>query len=713
LLLTFFAYLPALDGSRLWDDAAHITTPELQSVHGLYRIWFELGATQQYYPLLHTAFWLEHKLWGDSVLGYHLVNLLWHLIAVGLVYRILERLKIPGALLAAAIFAVHPVMVESVAWITEQKNTLSAVFYLSAMLVYLKFDESREHSAYLLALVLFILGVLTKTVTATLPAALLVIFWWQRGTLSLKRDVAPLVPFFALGAAAGVLTAWIERTQIGAEGAAFELTFLQRSLLAGRVVWFYLAKLLWPLNLSFIYPRWHIAPAIWWQWLFPIATLTTFILLCVIRKKWRGPLAAWLFFCGTLFPVLGFLNVFPFIFSFVADHFQYLASLGIIVLASAAIAVGLNRLPQTAKCVGEFGCMLLVALLAALTARQSSMYADSIAVYNATLTRNPDCWMAHNNLGADLYEKGDNSDAIEHYRAALRIRPDYFEAHKNLGIALMKQEAYDEASVHFAAARQLRPREFDVLTNLGNTLLKTGRASEAIAAFRAAVRVQPHSWSAYNNLGLALLGAHTYDEAITCFEHALQLNPEELLIYNDLADAQAHTNDQAKAVATLQHGLELANARGDKALIGNFRIRLKVIQNPNDPDVQKNFGFQLARAGHYSEAVAKLQAALALKPDDVTVLNILGIASMRLGRAPQGVEYFSRAVRLKPNDVNFHANLAKALAAAHRREDAIATAQEAIKLARNAGQVALAGEIEEWLKNYRAELPSNQTDAVK
>ena len=203
----------------------------------------KLGATQQYYPLLHSAFWLEHKLWGDSVLGYHLVNVLWHMISVTLLYFVLKRLKVPGALLAAAIFAVHPVMVESVAWISEQKNTLSAVFYLSAMLVYLEFDESRRRSRYFIALGLFVLGLLTKTVTATLPAALLVIFWWQRGTLSWKRDVLPLVPFFVLGAAAGVLTAWVERKLIGAEGAAFEISLLDRGLLAGRVIWFYLGKL--------------------------------------------------------------------------------------------------------------------------------------------------------------------------------------------------------------------------------------------------------------------------------------------------------------------------------------------------------------------------------------------------------------------------------------------------------------------------------------
>jgi hypothetical protein len=351
------AYQPSINGGLLWDDDAHITRPELQSLGGLYRIWFELGATQQYYPLLHSAFWLEHKLWGDAVVGYHLANILEHSLAVVLVYLILQRLEVPGALLAAGIFGLHPVMVESVAWISEQKNTLSAVFYLSAMLAYLKRGSGKavgggapsefgRDKYYWLSLFLFVLGLLTKTVTATLPAALLVIFWWQRGTLSWRRDVLPLVPFFALGAVAGIATAWVERRLIGAEGVEFDLSLIDRGLLAGRVILFYLSKLFWPGNLMFIYPHWSIDADQWWLWVFPIATLTVTAVLWAVRKRWRGPLAGWMFFCGTLFPVLGFLNVYPFRYSYVADHFQYLASLGIIVPVAAALTLTCERLTR-------------------------------------------------------------------------------------------------------------------------------------------------------------------------------------------------------------------------------------------------------------------------------------------------------------------------------------------------------------------------------
>ncbi len=328
----------------VWNDSDYVTRPELRSLHGLGRIWFDLGATEQYYPLLHSLFWIQSQLWGKRPLGHHLVNVLLHLTAVGLLYLILRKLKIPGALLAAGIFALHPVMVESVAWITEQKNTLSTVFYLGALLVYLDFDQTRRSSDYAISLVLFILAMASKTVTATLPAALLVIFWWQRGRLSWRRDVRPLAPWFALGISAGLFTAWVEFTYIGAEGAEFSLSGVQRLLIASRVPWFYAAKLLWPANLIFMYPRWDIDATAWWQWMFPLATVALLSALWHLRRRWRGPLAACLLFVGTLFPVLGFLNVYWFVFAFAADHLQYLASISLIVPAAAGVALAIGRL---------------------------------------------------------------------------------------------------------------------------------------------------------------------------------------------------------------------------------------------------------------------------------------------------------------------------------------------------------------------------------
>ena len=394
-LLVLLAYFPALKGGFIWDDDRHVTKPELQSLEGLRRIWFEPGATQQYYPVLHSAFWIEHRIWGEAPLGYHLVNVFLHATSACLFVVVLQRLwgragprgppterdsaemasaperragvrprRVPegrrrrtfapaepsgpalprlAAWFAGLIFALHPVGVESVAWISEQKNTLSTVFYLLAALAYFRFYESREcvrqnpggggkpAATYCLATFLFILALLSKSVTATLPAGLLVVIWWKRGRLEWRRDLVPVLPWLLVGLSAGLFTAWVERRYIiGAEGTAFNLSFVERCLLAGRVTWFYLAKLFWPENLIFIYPRWQVSSAEVWQYLFPIGIVAVLALLWRWRRQFRGPLAGFLFFVGSLVPALGFVNVYPFVYSYVADHFQYLASLGII-----------------------------------------------------------------------------------------------------------------------------------------------------------------------------------------------------------------------------------------------------------------------------------------------------------------------------------------------------------------------------------------------
>ncbi len=484
-------YSPAIHGTFLWDDDWHVTRPELRSLHGLWRIWFEVGATQQYYPLLHTAFWFEHKLWGDSVVEYHLLNILLHAGVACQLLVILTRLKVPGASLAAAIFAVHPVHVESVAWITEQKNTLSALLYLGAALVYLRFDEQRRKPLYFTALGLFCLGLLTKTVIATLPAALLVVFWWQRRRLSSHRDVLPLIPWLALGAVAGLLTAWVERTLDGAQGTPFEFSLVQRCLLAGRVIWFYLGKLFWPVDFLFIYPRAEVNASEGWPYLLPMAVIALAVALWLMRARWRGPLAGFLFFVGSLFPVLGFFNVYSFLFSFVADHFQYLASMGIIVVVSSALVAAADRSPP-ATCRAIQGlCVVLLAVLATLTWRQSRVYRDPITLYQTTLDKNPGCWMCSNNIGIVLADSGRTEAAIPYYEQALSLKPDLSQAHNNLGNALMRIGQMPEAIEHYQQALTLKPKFVQAHFNLGLVLSKVGRVAEARTEFETALRLKP------------------------------------------------------------------------------------------------------------------------------------------------------------------------------------------------------------------------------
>jgi tetratricopeptide (TPR) repeat protein len=574
---TFLAYLPALDGGLLWDDAAHVTRPDLRSLHGLWRIWSDLGATQQYYPLLHSAFWMEYKLWGDATLGYHLANLLLHAAAAILVMLIMRRLGLPGAWLAALIFTLHPVCVESVAWISEQKNTLSIVFYLGAALLYLNFDRTRRGWQYFLALALFVMALLTKTVTDTLPAALLVVFWWQRGRLGWKRDVVPLLPWFALGAAAGLFTAWVERRFVFAEGPDFALTLVERFLLAGRALWFYLGKLVWPADLMFFYPRWHVDSAQWWQYLFPLAALAALIGLCLLAPKRRGPLAGALIFAGTLFPALGFFNVYPFIYSYVADHFQYAASLGIIVPVAAGLASAVTA--RTRGWAIAAACLALAGL-GVLTWQQCGMYGDMETLFQETIDRNPTSWVAHYNLGVLIAgTPGRMEEAIQHYRDAARLKPNYVGAHYNLAHELAKTpERVPEALEEFRTVLRIDPANADAHNGLGLVLAEIpGRLPEAIEEYQAALRIDPALAEAHNNLGVALVNTPgRVAEAIPHFQAALRVKPDVAEIHNNLGGA-----------------LSLTPGRLQEA-IQEYETALRI--QPDYPDARYNLEVALSKA---------------------------------------------------------------------------------------------------------------------
>ncbi|MGA9898567.1 MAG: tetratricopeptide repeat protein [Terriglobales bacterium] len=604
------AYWPALHGGLVWDDTAHVTAPSMQSLHGLWRIWFDLGATQQYYPLLYSAFWIEHRLWGDAVLGYHLANVALHALAACLVVLIVRRLALPGAWLAGLIFALHPVCVEAVAWISEQKSTLSAVFYLAAGLTYLHFDQSRRRSRYLWALGLFVLALLSKTVTAILPAALLVVFWWQRGRLDWRRDVHPLLPWFVLGAGAGLFTAWVEKTRVGAEGAGFSLSLAQRLLLPGRMIFFYAGKLLWPSNLIFTYPRWQPDVTVWWQYLYPLGVVILVVVLWSLPR--RGPLAGFLIFSGTLFPVLGFLNVYPFRYSFVADHFQYLASLGIIVPVACGLVLGISRI-SPGKTANTAVLLMVPAVLAILTWRESGMYSDSQTLYRTTLARNPNSWMAHDNLGIILAQvPGRLPGAIAEFQAAVRLNPANSHGHVNLGNALEQVPGrLPQAIAEYQAALRIEPDYAEAHSNLGFALAQIpGQLPQAIAEYRAALRIRPSLADTHDYLGVAL--AQTPSQlpaAIAEYQAALRFNPKYAEAHYNLGSALAQMGRLPEAIAEFQAALRIQSG---------------------DAEAHNNLGVVLAQTGRLPEAIAEFQAALRIQPDYAEAQNNLRSALSKM-----------------------------------------------------------------------------------
>ena len=657
VLLVFLAYLPALRNGFIWDDDSYVTeNPTLRDPGGLQRIWFEVGAVPQYYPMVHTTFWLEYHLWGLNPVGYHLINVLLHATAAILLWQVLRRLQIRGAWLAAVIFALHPVEVESVSWITERKNVLSAVFYFAAALAYLRFvtlaePAGRSHHRwrwYVVALVLFLAALLSKTVTCSLPAALLLVCWWKRGRVQ-WGDVLPLLPFFVFGVGLGLLTAGMEKYHVGAQGAEWSLTFAARCLIAGRALWFYAGKLVWPAHLTFIYPRWEIEPAVWWQWLFPVAAIGVVAGLWLARRRTgRGPLVAVLFFAGTLGPALGFVNVYPMRYSFVADHFQYLAGVGLITL----FAAGLERIPRVFPAA-------LVVLLGALTWQQTGIYRDLEILWRDTLAKNPDCWLAHNNLGVYLYHEGHIEDAIAHYHKALQIDPNHFDTLYNLGAALAVQGRLDEAIENYRKALQINPDYSSALNNLGIALATKGQLDEAIKNYRKAIQIDPNFCEALDNLGVALATKGQFDAAIQTYRQAIRINP-------------------------------------------------------NLPDTFYNFGLTLNQLGRTREAVVQYREALRLNPNMAGALNNLAwiLATSSDGQLRNGTEAVQLAERAC--ELTHHAQpwfirtLAAAYAEAGRFPEAVTAAEKAEQLATAAGQAAVVAKNRRLLELYRAGKPYHE-----
>ena len=617
VLLTLLAYIPAMRGGYIWDDNAHITdNAALRSSDGLAKIWFDPKVLPQYYPLVHTTFWVEYHVWQLHPFGYHLVNVLLHAFNAILLLLVLRYLRVPGAWLAAAFFALHPVHVESVAWITERKNVLSGFFYLSSALAYFRFanvtgdlaDTSlssdidpltstkggRSWGLYAFSLFLFVCALLSKTVTCSLPAAILLVLWWKRARIC-WRDILNLIPYFVVGALFGLTTVWLEKYQVGAYGEEWALSFLDRCLVAGRALWFYAGKLLWPHNLTFIYPRWLIDAGVWWQYLFPAAALAVISIVWVIRRRMgKGPFVAVAFFAGTLVPALGFFDVYPMRFSFVADHFQYLASIGLIALAAASMTAFFERLGPRQSTIGFVVCMAVVFAFGVLVWKQSTIYGDAETVYRDTISKNPHAWMAHYNLGVLLVNSGRSDEVMAHFSEALRLQPDDADAHYNLGVALEKQGRLEEAMAHFSEAVRLRPDYADAHYSMAVILARQSKFDEAISHYSQALRVNPNYAEAHNNLGVALFSLGKLDKAIEHYRTALKLDPNFGKAHNNLGNALIQKGKLDEAIAHYSRALE--------------------IRAPY-PEAHNNLGVALAQQGKIDAAIVQFEKALQLKPD--------------------------------------------------------------------------------------------------
>jgi tetratricopeptide (TPR) repeat protein len=515
ILLPVLAYIPAYDAGFFSDDESEIVRNErLRTPDGLGEIWTDLEGTDGlFYPLTFTTFWLEYRAWGASPAGYHIDNVLLHSVNALLVWLVLRRLGLPGSWLAGAVFALHPVNVETVAWVTERRNTLSTLFFLVSLLAYFGGRPSlgargvetsvrsrRRSFTYLLSLAFFAAALLSKSATLSLPAVILLTLWWSGGPL--RREIGPLVPFVALAAAAGLMTIGLERNLVDEGGPGWgTYTAADRVLLAGRAVWFYLGKLLFPARLSLIYPRWAVDDRAWSSYGFPVSVIAVLVILFLLRRRiGRGPFAAALLFVGTLLPVLGFVDFFYMMISFVADRFLYLPGIGIIALVVCGSAIGVRSLSPRVAGPAALAGILALALLGALTTERSARFKNPETLYRDVVAKFPNSWAGHYSLGANLGATGRPEEAIAHLERALQLNPNFPSIRGYLAVVYSQVGRYDEALGLYAEALDQNPRNEEIHTNLGLTYAQLGRFEEAIDHYQAALEIDRDYAPAIRNL---------------------------------------------------------------------------------------------------------------------------------------------------------------------------------------------------------------------
>jgi len=615
--------------------------PLLTAPDGLERIWFSAHNQSQYFPLVYTTLRFEHTLWGLHPVGYHFVNILFHALNALLVWAVLRKLALPGAWLAAAIWAVHPVNVESVAWITELKNTQSTLFYLLALLAWMKYadrETGRPWRFYGLALVLQALALFSKTTACTLPAALLLVLWLRKEPIGWRRLVQ-VAPFLALGVAMGLFSIWWE-AHLGNYRKELDYTFnaLERVLIATRALWFYATKLVWPTKLAFSYPRWEIdvRDPRQYTWLIGCVVIALF-LWWRRRVLGRAPVAAVVFFVAALSPLLGFIPLYTFRYTFVADHYQYVASIGLIALFAAAVSSRVDtwQLGTTGRCA------LLASLLfalGALTWRQAHIYHDEESLWRDTIAKNPASWMAHTDLAGVLLESGRATEALEEAEQTLRIKPDCAEGHYNLGNVLVSVGKVDEGIGHYEQALRINPSIAAAHYRLGLALAREDRMPEAIEHWEQALRINPDYADAHSKLGVALAEQGRMPEAMQHWEQAVRVNPD---------DADAHN----------RLGLALAKQGHMQDAVGHWEQVLRV--NPAFPGAHYNLGIALCTEGKWQEAAGHFERELLARSDNALTHYYLGVALEQMNRMKSAIEQYKLALESNPGMVEAQNGLSR------------------------------------------------------
>ncbi len=556
LVATFIVYQPALDGGFIWDDDDMLT--ENQLVSGpLREIWFQSQSPYlstrfyDYIPLTLTSYWIEYRLWekpGTQAHDmhpkpYHATNILLHALVAIVFWRVLKKLDVPGAWFAALIFAIHPVNVQSVAWVTERKNTLSLLFYALSMWAFIKAEAPSKSAGkwFGASLALFALGLLAKAAVIMLPVALLGLLWWMNRKLD-GQSVIRTLPFFALSLIFAAITIWFQYQRSISTDVVHSGDFIGRLAIAGRAVWFYAGKIIFPTQLSFIYPRWETTASLL-SLLAGVAVLACFAASWWYRNSWGRPLLfSFAYFVATLFPVLGFFNIYFQKYTLVADYWQYPAVIGIIALVVGVVAHFQKRFTALI-----FLAVPAVVILGALTFNQCRIYKNDEVLFTDVLKKNPTCWMAHNTLGVELLGQERFDEALPHFQDALKVKPDHAMAH----------------------------------CNVGNVMVRRGDFPAAIDSYRQAVKydtnlleaMQPLVWIEATSRNPRLRNG---PEAVQVGEQAVRVTKgENPLVLDALGAAYAENGQFDKAVDVTKKAIEIALSANANPLAEDIRTRLR------------------------------------------------------------------------------------------------------------------------------------------
>lgn len=648
---TLIAYYPVWHGGFIWDDDMLLTAnPLIKDPHGWYRFWWTTS-TPDYFPVMSSTFWIEWRLWGMHAAGYHVVNVLLHAVNAILLWRVLAWMEIPSAKLAAAIFALHPVNVESVAWIAELKNTLSMFFFAWTLLVFLKFEDTKLQRWYWISVTTFVIALLSKTAAAPLPFILLGIAWWRRGRVE-WTDIFRSATFFGVAGFLALITVVYQYHNAIGHDIVRTDDFWSRLAIAGRAVWFYFYKTLLPLDLSPIFPRWHTGDTNWISFMPGLLLVSAFFVFWLFRASWGKPFLFGLGYAVIMFlPVLGFLNIYYFRFSFVANHWQYFSIIGPIALAAAGTTMFLDHFGKS-KIIFS-GALLL--LLGFLTWQQADVYLNATTLWSATLVKNPDCAVAHNNLGFVQLQNGDVNDAMGHFEKSVLLQPDDANAQKNLGSALLEKGRVDEAIGYYQTALKLKPNDSGAHNNLGFALFKKGNVDDAIAEYQKALKLQPGDPGVHHNYGLALFKEGLTDQAMLQYRKALELKPDDAEVHNDIASVLSKNGLEAGAIQHWRRALEIqpqympaqnnlawALATNPDPSLRNGVKAVQLAQQANQVSNGKNLlvlrtlAAAYAEDGQFTNALTTAGQALQLAAIDQSLVLIKSLqAQMKLYEAGQ------------------------------------------------------------------------------